>query len=223
MRLGDKVKEKATYEAGTKQGLFLSAQQRSLHNVDRLKARPWWTVDETTYGDDLRKLAAEWRTIRKEGLNVLGLKKDGFKDESESLKDKGDWKEFMLWARGKKMDEKCKKTPQTCSLLEDFKAAVNCKRGQIKFSVMKPGTHVWAHTGPTNTRIRGHLGLAGTAGAKIRVGDEIREWKEGDFIVFDDSFEHEVWHEGNKTRLVLIVDMWHPDLTEEEKNSLSPI
>lgn len=54
MRLGDKVKEKATYEAGTKQGLFLSAQQRSLHNVDRLKARPWWTVDETTYGDDLR-------------------------------------------------------------------------------------------------------------------------------------------------------------------------
>jgi aspartate beta-hydroxylase len=47
-----------------------------------------------------RKLAAEWRTIRKEGLNVLGLKKDGFKDESESLKDKGDWKEFMLWARG---------------------------------------------------------------------------------------------------------------------------
>ena len=50
-----------------------------------------------------------------------------------------------------------------------------------------------------------------------------RTWREGEFIVFDDSFEHEVWHDGNSTRLVLIVDLWHPDLTEHEKKTLSAI
>ncbi|CAG0914353.1 unnamed protein product [Notodromas monacha] len=223
MRLGNAEKEAAIYKQGKKEGLFLSEMQRSLHNVDRLTGRPWWTKEQTGYKQDLDKMSAEWRIIRKEGLNALALKKNGFKDESETLKDKGDWKEFMLWARGKKVEENCKKAPLTCGMVEKFKAASSCKQGQVKFSVMKPGTHVWAHTGPTNARIRAHLGLAGVPGAKIRVGNETREWIEGDFIVFDDSFEHEVWHEGEKTRLVLIVDMWHPELTDDEKANLSPI
>ena len=50
-----------------------------------------------------------------------------------------------------------------------------------------------------------------------------RTWKEGKFILFDDSFEHEVWHEGNSLRLVLIVDVWHPELTAREKSTLSAI
>lgn len=42
-------------------------------------------------------------------------------------------------------------------------------------------------------------------------------------LIFDDSFEHEVWHNGTGVRLVLIVDIWHPDLTEQERKTLSPI
>jgi len=50
-----------------------------------------------------------------------------------------------------------------------------------------------------------------------------RTWEEGKFIIFDDSFEHEVWHDGNEFRLVLIVDFWHPELTEQQRKTLSPI
>lgn len=42
-------------------------------------------------------------------------------------------------------------------------------------------------------------------------------------MIFDDSFEHEVWHNGTSFRLILIVDVWHPDLTEDERQSLVPI
>jgi len=94
---------------------------------------------------------------------------------------------------------------------------------QIKFSVMQPGVHVWPHSGPTNCRLRAHLGLVTPDGPRIRVANEIRSWKQGEFIVFDDSFEHEVWHDGDQVRLVLIVDMWHPELTAQEKATLSPI
>jgi hypothetical protein len=37
------------YELGVREGLFLSKYQRSLYNVDRLRAQPWWTPEETTY------------------------------------------------------------------------------------------------------------------------------------------------------------------------------
>lgn len=59
---------------------------------------------------------------------------------------------------------------------------------------MEPGTHVAPHTGLTNARLRIHLGLSGLDGVWIRVGDEVRAWRDGRCIVFDDSFVHEVWH-----------------------------
>ena len=53
-------------------------------------------------------------------------------------------------------------------------------------------------------------------GARMRVGDQIVRWEEGKMIVFDDSFEHEVWNESGGTRIVLIIDFNHPDLGEED-------
>lgn len=163
-----------------------------------------------------------WEKIRDEGLSVLN-EAGYFKNETESLKDYGDWKQFELFSRGQKNIRNCAKAPFTCKVMETFPAARFCTRGQIKFSVLHPGTHIWPHTGPTNCRIRAHLGLKVPAGTSMRVADENRSWDEGKILCFDDSFEHEVWHNGTTTRLVLIVDVWHPDLTEAEWKSLSPI
>jgi aspartate beta-hydroxylase len=60
-------------------------------------------------------------------------------------------------------------------------------------------------------------------GTSLRVADKIRTWKEGEILIFDDSFEHEVWHNGTSVRLILIVDVWHPDLTKNDWNALSAI
>jgi len=108
-------------------------------------------------------------------------------------------------------------------LIDQMPEASGCRRGQVKFSVMQPGVHVWPHCGPTNCRVRAHLGLVVPEGPRIRVATETRTWTEGKFIIFDDSFEHEVWHDGDSVRLVLIVDMWHPDLTAREKATLPAI
>jgi aspartate beta-hydroxylase len=39
-------------------------------------------------------------------------------------------------------------------------------------------------------------------------------------LAFDDSFEHEVWQEGESDRWVLMLDIWHPMLTPEQRRSL---
>ena len=84
---------------------------------------------------------------------------------------------------------------------------------------MKGATHVAQHCGLTNARLRAHLPLVVPTDSppKIRVGDSILHWEEGKVMVFDDSFEHEVWNKSNETRIILIVDINHPELSEERR------
>ncbi|XP_071525233.1 aspartyl/asparaginyl beta-hydroxylase-like isoform X2 [Panulirus ornatus] len=212
------------YDLAVKKGLFLNRYQRSLYNVDRLTSKPCWTPEETTYQMFFRNLEKNWRTIRDEGVALLALPpQDGFRPEAENLQDTGDWKQYELFSRGRKITANCVKASKTCSLIENFPPAAGCKRGQVKFSVMHPDTHVHAHTGPTNCRLRAHLGLVVPSGLRLRIGNEMTTWQEGKILIFDDSWEHEVWHEGDSYRLVLIVDVWHPELSDHERKTLSTI
>ncbi|XP_070712390.1 aspartyl/asparaginyl beta-hydroxylase-like [Pempheris klunzingeri] len=212
------------YELGHKRGHFASVWQRSLYNVDGLKAQPWWTPKETGYTDLVKTLERNWKTIRDEALAVMDQNTRSFVPEEENLRERGEWGQYTLWQQGKKVGNSCQGVPKTCALLERYSEATGCKRGQIKFSVMQPGTHVWPHTGPTNCRLRMHLGLVvPKQGCRIRCTDQTREWEEGKVLIFDDSFEHEVWQEADAYRLIFIVDVWHPELTAYQRQTLSPI
>lgn len=212
------------YDRAVEKGLFKSRYQRSLYNIDRLTSRPTWTQEQTTYHLFFRILEENWEAIRDEAVDLLSVPpQDGYILDKENLRENGIWKQYEVFGRGRKLTANCVRAPKTCSLIENFAPAAGCKRGQVKFSVMEPNTHVYSHTGPTNCRLRAHLGLVVPDGVRLRVGDEILYWQEGKIIIFDDSFEHEVWHEGSSNRLVLIIDVWHPELTEQEKKSLVAI
>uniref|UniRef100_A0A8D3DIF0 Un-named hu7910 n=1 Tax=Scophthalmus maximus TaxID=52904 RepID=A0A8D3DIF0_SCOMX len=212
------------YELGHRRGHFASVWQRSLYNVEGLKAQPWWTPTETGYSDLVKTLERNWKTIRDEALAVMDQNTGLFIPEEENLREKGEWGQHTLWQQGRKVGTSCQGVPKTCSLLERYPEATGCKRGQIKFSVMQPGTHVWPHTGPTNCRLRMHLGLVVPPhGCRIRCTNQTREWEEGKVLIFDDSFEHEVWQDADSYRLIFIVDVWHPELTQNQRQTLSAI
>uniref|UniRef100_G3TB14 Aspartyl/asparaginyl beta-hydroxylase n=1 Tax=Loxodonta africana TaxID=9785 RepID=G3TB14_LOXAF len=222
-RVGDKEAYK-WYELGHKRGHFASVWQRSLYNVKGLKAQPWWTTKETGYTELVKSLERNWKLIRDEGLAVMDTARGLFLPEDENLREKGDWSQFTLWQQGRKNENACKGAPKTCALLEKFPETTGCRRGQIKYSVMHPGTHVWPHTGPTNCRLRMHLGLViPKEGCKIRCAGETKTWEEGKVLIFDDSFEHEVWQDASSFRLIFIVDVWHPELTPQQRHSLPAI
>ncbi|XP_041512944.1 aspartyl/asparaginyl beta-hydroxylase isoform X6 [Microtus oregoni] len=222
-RVGNKEAYK-WYELGHKRGHFASVWQRSLYNVNGLKAQPWWTPRETGYTELVKSLERNWKLIRDEGLMVMDKAKGLFLPEDENLREKGDWSQFTLWQQGRKNENACKGAPKTCTLLEKFSETTGCRRGQIKYSIMHPGTHVWPHTGPTNCRLRMHLGLViPKEGCKIRCANETRTWEEGKVLIFDDSFEHEVWQDASSFRLIFIVDVWHPELTPQQRRSLPAI
>ena len=91
------------------------------------------------------------------------------------------------------------------------------------FSVFAPGTHLLPHRGVTNTRLVGHLPLVVPADCALRVGDRLHVWREGEVVVFDDTYEHEAWNRSDETRVVLIFDIWNPHLTPAECEALAAL
>ena len=85
------------------------------------------------------------------------------------------------------------------------------------FSLLRPGTHIPPHHGFLNTRLICHLPLIVPPGCALRVGNETRPWKEGEVVIFDDTMEHEAWNRSSELRVVLLFDIWRPELTDTER------
>ena len=141
----------------------------------------------------------------------------------------GRWRVYHLYNQGEKVDENCIHCPITVGLLDDLPSFM-CHHmfGNAMFSVLEPGSSIEPHTGPCNYRLRCHLPLVTPPGYMIKVGKDVSSWEEGKLMIFDDSFVHEVWHDGeendlNGGRAVLIFDIWHPQVTSHEQVTIKYI
>ncbi|WP_022686256.1 aspartyl/asparaginyl beta-hydroxylase domain-containing protein [Sphingomonas phyllosphaerae] len=88
------------------------------------------------------------------------------------------------------------------------------------FSVLRPHTHIPAHNGMLNTRLIVHLPLIVPDGCRLRVGNEVRSVRAGELMIFDDSIEHEAWNDSDEPRVVLLFEVWRPELTAAERAGL---
>ncbi|KAJ8951412.1 hypothetical protein NQ318_006841 [Aromia moschata] len=170
------------YEKGVANKVFLSKYQRSLYNVPRLTGKPWWEIEELPYLDMYRILRQNWQKIRDEGLAVLNLK-GYFQDESENLKNTGDWKQFELFARGHKNTRNCDGALSPAASSREYRRPGSCKKGTNEIQRDTLGdscvASLWAHT---NCRLRVHLGLKVPLRTYIRVSEEIRAGKKEKYL-----------------------------------------
>ena len=73
-------------------------------------------------------------------------------------------------------------------------------------------------------RLRCHLPIEVPEGdCGMRVGDKFAKWEVGKCLIFDDYYEHEVWNRTEVSRIVLLLDLWHPELTLDERKALDAI
>ncbi len=136
---------------------------------------------------------------------------------SKMLLSRGDWHTFALVRAARRIQENIDLCPTTWAVVDACPRPPEGVRGGVYFSILDPDTHITPHCGPSNLKHRYHLTIAGAEGARIRSGATWRTWARGECLILDDSFEHEVVHEGETRRVVLIVDCWHSDLTQREK------
>jgi aspartate beta-hydroxylase len=131
------------------------------------------------------------------------------------------WSAFFLWRDGKRIDAHAERCPTTAALLERSPwADVPGYAPTAFFSILDKRSHIPPHCGVTNSRLIVHLPLVVPANCRFRVGSEIREWREGEAWVFDDTIEHEAWNDSDVPRGILIFDTWHPALSTAEREMI---
>lgn len=134
------------------------------------------------------------------------------------------WSARYLWRYGARDADMAVACPQTMALLDRLPLAHIPGKGPTAFfSVLKPGTRLPAHTGVSNIRAIVHLPLIVPEKCGFRVGGETRAWVEGKAFAFDDTIEHEAWNDSDALRAVLILDVWNPHLTPEERTWLGSL
>lgn len=182
--------------------------------------------------DWIPALEAQTEVIREE-LRALLLQQDArFRPYVErvpgrpvlnpgGLLDKPDWSACYLWRDGEPVPAMQAACPRTVAALEALPLArVPCRTPNVLFSLLRPGAHIPPHHGLLNTRCIVHLPLIVPAcepPCRLRVGAELHAWREGRAVVFDDSIEHEAWNPSQQLRVVLLFEVWRPELTPPER------
>lgn len=181
--------------------------ERSIVKADPHANQPFYDCGDYPW---IQRLESRWQTILGELQQVMKYhdRLPTFQDISRdqvSITQDQLWKTFFLYGYGYKAEANCCRCPQTTQLLESVPNMLTAF-----FSILAPGKHIPAHRGPYKGILRYHLGLIVPEPfekCRIRVGDEIRSWEPGKSLLFDDTFEHEVWNDTAGTRVVLFVDV----------------
>ncbi len=140
-------------------------------------------------------------------------------DGRHSVRDSEDWTACFLWKDGEAQPQAIDRFPATMAALKDLPlCAIEGRSPSILFSRLKPGARIPPHHGFINTRLIGHLPLIVPGPCGFRVGNETRVWREGEGWLFDDTIEHEAWNDADEDRIILIFDIWRPELTLAERD-----
>ena len=189
---------------------LLHALDRYLGKQSLIGDRPFFDASQFSYVETLEN---NWRPIRAE-LNALLEAPEripAFHQISPDQKriSKGDnWKTFVLQGFGRPIESNRAICPQTARILDSIPKLQNAW-----FSILAPGYHIPPHRGVTKGLLRCHLSLIvpqQNQRCRIRVGDEIRHWEAGKCMIFDDTYDHEVWNDTDERRVVLFLDIERP-------------
>ena len=131
------------------------------------------------------------------------------------------WSAYYLWQDGVLDAAHAKACPATVVALEGLPIPrIETRSPMALFSVLKAKTHIPPHWGMLNTRLIVHLPLIVPPNCRLRVGNDVRSVEVGKALIFDDSIEHEAWNDSDETRVVLLFEIWRPELDAGERRAL---
>lgn len=176
---------------------------------DKENLTPFVDIEENF--EDFKILEDNWQTIKEEALALIEHGKtssiQGDQFFSEKITSDGKWKKYYIkWYQpvSDEVEKDCPKTVELINSIPQVKLAM--------FSILEPGAYIKPHLGPFKSCLRYHLGLDTPEDENcfISVDGEKYSWKNGESVLFDDTFEHWVKNDTNKRRVILFCDVQRP-------------
>ena len=157
-------------------------------------------------------LRRDWAAIRDEA-RAVALAADAapslaaISPDHRSIATPDKWRSFFLWGYGYPIDDNLARCPRTSAAIARIPGLTSAF-----FSILAPGTHIPPHRGVTKGLITCHLALIvpNDGDVRMRVHDRVVRWSEGETLVFDDTYDHEVWNDTGGTRVVLLIQFERP-------------
>jgi aspartate beta-hydroxylase len=159
-----------------------------------------------------------WEAMRDEALTIGGMIDriprfhEVMREQKDiSANDGRDWRMFMMKAYGAKVPENLARAPTVARLLDECPEVLSAT-----FSYLAPGKHVPQHRGPFRGIMRFHVGLwmprnaQGELGAILWVDGVPHKLDNGDSMLWDDTYPHEVLNATDDVRIALLLDVWRP-------------
>ena len=107
--------------------------------------------------------------------------------------------------------------PRTCELLQACKVPLI----EAFFAKMEPHSDIKPHSDGCNFVLTSHLGVDVPEGqCDLTVGDTTVEWRNGEVTLFDTSILHKAENRADVTRYILMLRVYHPELTAAERAAL---
>ncbi len=160
---------------------------------------------------ELRRLRENWGTIREEGLRLFDR---GYIRAAAKYNDLGfnsffrtGWKRFYL----KWYDNPLPSAQTLCPKTVELVQSIPTVHGAM-FALLPPGGKLVAHRDPYAGSLRYHLGLV-TPNAdtcKIFIDGVPYYWKDGEDVLFDETYIHYAENKSDVTRLILFCDVERP-------------
>lgn len=160
---------------------------------------------------ELAVLQQNWQMIRDEALRLFD---EGHIRAAATYNDLGfnsffrrGWKRFYLKWYGEFLPSAQSLCPNTTTLLgrvESVNAAM--------FALLPPGSRLGKHRDPFAGSLRYHLGLStpNSEQCAIVVDGEPYHWRDGEAVMFDETFIHYAYNETDTPRLILFCDIDRP-------------
>jgi len=194
--------------------------------VPGLTVKEFWDTDAF---DWCHKLQSKYTAIRDEFVKVT--------DNLEELQAAGNniwagaltsdassygegWKTLVLMNRGMWDPVNVNLFPVAAMAVSES----NAPAVEVFFASMQPNSEIQPHSDFTNFVVTSHLPLvipfSGQNKCRLRIGDTERQWINGEVMMFDTSVMHDAINESDQMRYILMLRVWHPDLTETERDAL---
>lgn len=194
--------------------------------VPGLSIHEFW---DNEHFDWTQKLASKYKAIHKEFLDVTAdmarLQEKGNNIWAGALTEDASsyglgWKTLVLMDRSRWDPVNVNLFPVTAKAVHD----AGVPAVEVFFASLQPDSAIKPHSDFTNFVLTSHLGVeipySGQNKCRLRIGDTTREWTNGEVMVFDTSIMHDAVNETDKTRYILMLRVWHPDLEPAERDAL---
>jgi aspartate beta-hydroxylase len=179
-------------------------------------------LDAAKYFPNVELFMANWRAIRDEALTIserrtLPRFEDVMPEQAEiSAVDRRDWRVFMPKVYGREFPDNLAECPVLASLLHQMPEVLSAT-----LSYLDPHKRIPRHRGPFRGIMRFHLGLAmpvaadGRPATVLTIDGREHRFGDGECLLWDDTYPHEVWNNSDQPRVALLLDVWRPDMSRD--------